>query len=171
MKKKNLIATLTLTLVLGVGATAYADSNIADNTTKTPAVCQGSGFRAITGTRGYDFMTNLLKDKFGIAETELTEGRAAGKTMYDIANEKGITPEVFKETMLAEKINSVDDAVNNGSITKEQGEALKARINENSAACTTPGEGQGKRGAGMGNGAGMRGSNRGACGNLVSPSN
>ncbi|MEG0771935.1 hypothetical protein [Clostridium sp.] len=183
MKKKNLIMVLTLTLALGVGATAYADSvTNTPNTNNTTVASQGAGFRAITGTRGYDFMINLLQGKFGIGETEITEGRAAGKTIFEIASEKGVTPEDFKATMLEEKINSIDEAITNGSVTKEQGEALKARIEENSATCTTPGEGQGRSGSarmgqgngsgeGMGKGAGMRGANRGACGNLGATNN
>ncbi|EQB89074.1 hypothetical protein J2Z44_001207 [Clostridium punense] len=181
MKKKNLMMVLTLTLALGACATAYASSDTTTPSNSNYAVCQGSGLRGITGVKGYDFMTNLLKEKFGIEETTITEGRAAGKTMYDLVSEKGITAEEFKSTMVEEKIKSIDEAINSGSVTKEQGEAIKARIEENSAPCTTPGEGEkgkgngniggenGQRrgaGKGMGNGAGMKGVNRGTCGNL-----
>ncbi|WP_017417098.1 hypothetical protein [Clostridium tunisiense] len=184
MKKKNLMMVLALTLALGVGATAYADSATTTANTNNPtSLCQGSGLRGITGKKGYDFMTSLLKEKFGIEETEIIEGRAAGKTMYDLVSEKGITAEEFKSTMVEEKIKSIDEAINNGSVTKEQGEAIKAKIEENSAACTTPGEGQkgkgngnmvgenGQRrgaGKGMGNGAGMKSGARGTCQNLGS---
>jgi hypothetical protein len=183
MKKKNLIMALTLTIALGVGATAYADSvTNTPNTNNNTAASQGVGFRAITGSRGYDFMISLLQEKFGIAESEIAEGRAAGKNIFEIASEEGVTAEDFKATMLEEKIKSIDEAVTNGSVTQEQGEALKARIEGNSATCTTPGEGQGRRGSarmgegngagrGMGNGAGMRGANRGSCGNLGATNN
>lgn len=168
MKKKNFIITFALALALGIGATAtaYADSTAVPSTnTNTSSQCYGFG--RITGQRGYEFMTNLLKNKFGISDNDITNARNSGKTMYNLAEEKGVTADQFKSAMLEERTKAIDEAVKNGSVTKEQGDALKARIQENSVNCT-PGEGlaQGK-GKGFGKGRGMGQ----GCGNFNTPNN
>lgn len=158
MKKKNLAIVLTLVLSLGVGVTAYANSN-SNSTTGSSITCSGYGLGRITGMRGYDFMTNILKNKFGISDSDISTAKDSGKTMYDIAKDKGITEDQFKSAMVEEKTKAVDEAVKNGKLTKEQGEDIKANIKENSSNCT-PGKGpiNGKRGGGS-----FRG-NRANCG-------
>ena len=54
--------------------------------------------------------------------------------------------------MLTERIKSIDEAVTNGTMTKEAGEEAKTRIKENSANCETPGQEKGKM-----NGSGNKG--------------
>lgn len=148
MKKKNLIIALTLVLSLGVGVTAYADSKT-ETTTSSSVTCSGYGLGRITGMRGYDFMTNILKNKFGISDSDISTARNSGKTMYDIAKDKGITEDQFKSAMVEERTKAVDEAVKNGSITKEQGENIKSNIKENSSNCTSgKGPVNGKRGGG-----------------------
>lgn len=139
MKKKNLIIALTLVLSLGVGVTAYADSKT-PTTTGSGVTCTGYGFGKITGMRGYDFMTNILKNKFGISDSDISTARDSGKTIYDIAKDKGITEDQFKSAMVEERTKAVDEAVKNGSIAEEQGENIKSNIKENSSNCT-PGKG------------------------------
>ncbi|MBI6875553.1 hypothetical protein [Clostridium aciditolerans] len=148
MKKKNLIIALTLVLSLGVGVTAYADSKT-PTTTSSSVTCSGYGFGKVAGIRGYDFMTNILKNKFGISDSDISNARNSGKTMYDIARDKGITEDQFKSAMVEERTKAVDEAVKNASITKEQGENIKSNIKENSSNCI-PGKGavNGKRGGG-----------------------
>lgn len=158
MKKKNLIAAFALAVALGAGATAtaYADSAVVPSA-NTNTTSQGYGFGRIMGQRGSEFMTNLLKNKFGIADSDITNARNSGKTMFDLAKEKGITADQFKSAMVEEKSKAIDEAVKNGSVTKEQGDALKEKIINNSSNCV-PGQGpaQGKgNGFGRGQGRGM----------------
>lgn len=156
MKKKIIIAALGLTLSLGIGATAYAASTADSSASSTYAGClgQGAGFGRITGQRGFEFMTNFLKNKFGIEETEINAARSSGKTMFDLAKDKGITAEQFKSAMVEEKVKAIDAAVEEGTISKEDGEKFKAAIKENSANCTTPGQMRGRNGGGRGMGLG-----------------
>jgi hypothetical protein len=152
MKKKNLIIALTMTMALGIGATAYASTGTVNGT------CQGAGLGRVTATRGYDYVEAILKNKLGLTDKEITDGFNSGKTMYDLAKEKGMTEEQFKAALLEEKNKAVDKAVADGKITKEQGETLKETLKNNLDSCTgTPGQRQGRggneKGHMMGNGA------------------
>lgn len=152
MKKKNLILTLAITLVVGLGATAYAATPPDNN------YCQGvgTGLGRITGFRGFDIITNILKEK-GVTAAEITDAVNSGKTIYSFAEEKGITNDELKNSLLEGKTKAIDDAVAKGILTKEQGDISKARITENISSCTTPGQMNGRMG-GQNKGRGMQGS-------------
>lgn len=155
MKKRNVIAALVLTMSIGVGATAYAASNDA-----AVAPGQRSGLGRITSMRGYDYISNILKNKLGLTDTDITNARESGKTLYDLATEKGMAQDELKNLLLEEKTKSIDSAVEKGTITKEEGETLKSNLNANIQNCT--GNFGEKRGAGQGKG---RGQGRGMMGN------
>jgi len=166
MKKKNLVLTLAITLAVGLGATAYAATTSPSN-----AYHQGSGtgLGRITGFRGFDIITNVLKGK-GVTDSEITNAINSGKTLNSLAKEKGISDDQLKKSLLEEKIKIIDDAVAKGTLTKEQGDAEKARITTNIENCTTPGQMTGRmsggnRGRGMQNG----GCQNGGCFNNSNP--
>lgn len=159
MKKRNIIFVLVLTIVIGVGATAYA----ATNSTST-AGRQRLGLGRVTSMRGYDFISNILKNKLGLSETDISNATSSGKTLYELATEKGMTEEQFKAALLEEKTNAIDTAVSKGTITKDEGETLKANVSSNIANCT--GNFNQCKGLGLGQGQGRgRGLGRGMMGN------
>ncbi|WP_278330372.1 hypothetical protein [Clostridium magnum] len=41
--------------------------------------------------RGYDYITNILKSKLGLSDTDITNSINSRKTPYDLASEKGMT--------------------------------------------------------------------------------
>jgi len=151
MKNKNLIIALTMTIAVGIGATAYA------STGSTNSTCQRVGLARVIGMRGYDYVQSILKNNLGMTDKEITDGLNSGKTMYDLAKEKGMTEEQFKAALLEEKNKAVDKAVADGKITEEEGAAMKETLKNNIENCTgIPGErmGNGGRGKGqMGHGA------------------
>lgn len=152
MKKRNLIIGLVLTLAIGGGITAYAATT--NNTTPTSIANRtcGTGMSFATGQKGYESVEAVLKSKLGMTDSDLIEARNSGKTMYEIAKEKGMSEEDFKAALLEEKYKAIDDAVAKGTTTKEQGEEYKTQI-KNNMANATPGEGLGGRNGGrMGKG-------------------
>lgn len=170
-KKLAIALTLTLTLILGVSGTVFAlepiINNIPNTTTNTHQGL-GMGIGRITGARGYDYVTAVLKDKAGLTETEITDGLKSGRTVYDLAKAKGITEEQFKAALLEERYKAVDEAVTKGTITKEEGATLKENLKTNQESCTGNfGQGNsnsnksctagGSSGGKMGSGKGMRG--------------
>lgn len=159
MKKKNLVLTLAITLSIGLGATAYAATN---STTNAYHQGSGTGLGRISGFRGYDIITNVLKSK-GVTDTEITNALNSGKTLNSLATEKGITSDELKKSMLDGKSKIIDDAVAKGTLTKEQGDAEKARIAENVDNCTTPGQMTGRMGGGNRGNGGGRGMNGNGC--------
>jgi hypothetical protein len=154
MKMKNIISALALTMAIGTGATVYASAD----STEVEAQGQRLGLGRITSMRGYDYISNILKGELGLSDTDITNAVNSGKTPYDLAEEKGMTQDELKDSLLEEKSKSIDDAVAKGTITKEEGENLKANLNTNMQNCT------GNFGQRQGQGRGMMGNGQGgAC--------
>jgi len=156
MKKRSIISALVLTLTIGMGTTAFATTTENAN---LETVTQRLGLGRITSMRGFDYITNILKDKLGMSETDITNGITSGKTGFDLASEKGMSEEDFKASLTEEKTKAIDTAVTEGAITKEEGENIKANLKTNMENCTgnygenkRQGNSEGKR-----QGGGMRG--------------
>ncbi|AGY75180.1 DUF2680 domain-containing protein [Clostridium autoethanogenum] len=145
MKGKNFLAALAVVLVVGASATVYAE-------TTTNYTNHGLGFGRITSMRGYDYVSSVLKDKLGMTDKEITDGLNSGKTMYDLAKDKGMTIDEFKAALIKEKSKSIDEAVSKGTITKEQGDSLKENIKNNVNNCS--------RNVGQAHGNGIRGNGK-----------
>lgn len=151
MKKTSSLIAIAIALVIGLGVTVYAASS-------PSASCHmgnNIGLGRISGFRGYDIITNALKSK-GVTDSEISNALNSGKTLNSLAEEKGITSDQLKQSILKEKFKLIDDAVSKGTLTKEQGDASKARIKENIDNCTTPGSMNGRAGGGN-RGKGMHG--------------
>lgn len=153
MKKSNIISALALTMAMGIGATVYASADSSNLETTG----QRLGLGRITSMRGYDYICNILNDKLGLSDTEIRNAINSGKTPYDLAEEKGITQDELRDSLLKERSKSIDDAVSKGAITKEEGENLKANLNTNIQNCTgnfgqRQGQGRGMMGNGQGGG-------------------
>lgn len=169
MKRKNLVVALAFTLMVGLGTTVYAATNNNENN-NTVRNCAGTGIGKITGFRGYDIISNILKDK-GVTDSQITDSLKSGKTLHDIAEDKGISDDELKNSIIQEKTKIIDDAIAKGTITKEQGDAAKERIKENSANCTASGN-MANHAGGRNNGAGKNGSiGRGGCQGFYSNTN
>ncbi|KMT20984.1 hypothetical protein [Clostridium cylindrosporum] len=68
--------------------------------------------------------------------------------------DQGLSFEEAKKKMLDVKFANIDKSVKEGTMTKQQGDYLKAKIKERSSTCTTPGQNKGK-GMGLGQGMGL----------------
>lgn len=171
MKSKKLILALTMTIIMGLGITAYAATESAN--TQTTAVTTantstisyqraGAGLGRATGMRGYDYVEAILKDKLGMTDVEITTGLNSGKTMYDLAEEKGMTEDEFKAAMLEGRIQAIDKAVADGNISNEEGASIKENLKNNMDNCSgIPGQKSGNGNGGKGNGRMLGGGPRG----------
>jgi ribosomal protein S20 len=71
-------------------------------------------------------LVETAAEALGITPAELIgELRAGGKTIADVANEKGVNPQTIIDAAIAEANARIDEAVANGRITAEQGARLK----------------------------------------------
>lgn len=161
MKSKKLILGLVMALTMGLGVTAYA-ANTETTTSATTVAHQRVGLARVTGVRGYDYIEAVLKDKLGMTAEEITAGLNSGKTMYDLAKEKGMSEDDFKAALLEERNQAIDTAVGTGTITKEEGVSMKETLKNNIDTCTgIPGQGMNKYGTGNGSGKNTNGKGTG----------
>ncbi|MBP1744504.1 MAG: hypothetical protein H6Q58_1482 [Firmicutes bacterium] len=151
MKKKHIIAALALSMVVGLGATAYAASgNGTAAQAGTGYNCSagyGKGARMgqVEGFRGSDILTGLLESK-GVTADEIAAARDSGKTLRELLNDKGVTDADINSYMLSERSKLIDAAVADGRITTEQGDRMKANMKENIGSFNGAGGERGNRG-------------------------
>ena len=102
-----------------------------NNKTSESSTHQRASLRRITGHRGYEFIETVLKDKLGVTDEEIQASLDAGKSLHDLALEKGMTEEEFKNALIEEKNKAIDKAVSEGSISQEEGDTAKNIISSN----------------------------------------
>ena len=94
---------------------------------------QKAGLKKITGSRGYDFIKIILKEKLGMTDDEIQVGLDSGKTMHDLAIDKGMSEDEFKNALIEEKNQAIDKAISDGTITQDEGDSAKNIIKNNAA--------------------------------------
>lgn len=177
-KKLGLSITLMLVLVLGiVGMVAAQDT---PPTTETPCpfngecpygnARQGAGTGGMHGYRGT--MPDLLAEALGLTVEDLFAAVNAGQTIAQIAEAQGVELADVANALVAPRAEWLDQAVAEGTLTREQADEMLATMTahmlENLTNGKTLGSGQGGNGQGngrmggkgQGNG-GMRGQGRG----------
>lgn len=138
------------------------------------AAPNGNGF-ATTGGNLLDTLAKLL----GMTPSDIQTERIQGKSMVQIAEEKGVTEEKLMEAALAARKAQIDQLVKDGKITQAQADymltQMKTRIKANLERTTVGkpgwagkrGNGQGMNGSGFGkgmnNGMGNKAGNAGVC--------
>ena len=144
MNKKYIFMTILLSLITGIGAYVYGTKN------DSSVYAQGQ----FLGKGG---MRQGLQDKaalFGISVEELTELRNSGKTMLEIAKEKGISEDTFHQKVQEAAVARWQER----GFTQEEIQERLTEIKERQENCDGTGNYQGM-GRGTGNGTG-RGFNR-----------
>ncbi len=68
-----------------------------------------------------------VADALGMTPEEIQTERAAGKTLADIATEKGVSGQTLSEALVAVQEQAINQALENGQITEAQAEWLLAR--------------------------------------------
>lgn len=146
MKKLLLAAVLTITLILS-SLTVFADSD-QSILSKVTGLSDDKISELRTQRIGYGQLipATVISEMLDMDIKDVIELRQAGKTFYQIAVEKGITPEDYKSDLLEKKNEYVDEQVKSGSITEDQGNLLKERMKTNIDSCN----GQGRCGMGRG---------------------
>ena len=139
MKKKRFITSLVVALTLVGGTTAFAATPVAPSTSNPVGTCLYYGKSMVTS--GYTSVINVLKSKFGVTDDEIKKATDSGKTLYDVAKDKGVTADQFKGAVVDERTKAIDQAVTDGTMTKEQADFMKNRMNTNSKNMV-PGQGK-----------------------------
>ena len=153
----TLLTVSVLTLFTVGTVFAQAPTPPSPGTPQTPLgnawgrVCNGAGVIS-------DAITNLL----GMSQEELYAERSAGKTLSEIAQEKGVTDQELIDAMLAGREEVVNQAVQDGRITQEQADWMLEKMKATTPFMLSNPFGPG----GMG---GMRGGGHGRWGGGTAP--
>ena len=115
----------------------------------------GSGGCMISGT---NTIHDAVAKTLGLTTEQLYDERAAGKTLAQIAKDKGVSEQQLTDVILAELKQFTDQAVKDGRITQAQADWVqaqaKARVPLMLNSPFGPGEAQGHGGYGHGRGFG-----------------
>jgi len=140
------LATVGILAVGVVGlATVYAQG---PNPSATPQVgCPAGGLGLRLGARWGGTMLETWANALGLQVQDLTSALRSGKTLADLAKEKGLTIDALVDKAMEARRAAVQQAVEAGRLTQAQADALlqqmRQRMTENlqSGACT-PGTGR-----------------------------
>lgn len=163
MRKLTLIVVLTLALVLSSFSVFADDQSILSKVTGL-SDDEISALRAQRIGYGQLIPASVLAERLDMDIKDILELRLAGKTYYQIAVDKGVKVEDYKNDLLEKKNLYVDEQVKAGSITEDQSKLIKERISTNIANCDGQNPGLGRINGGCGMGAGFSGIGMGRLG-------
>lgn len=71
-----------------------------------------------------------VMDKLGISKEDFDKGLKEGRSLFDIAKEKGHSEEEVKKLIIEQKTNYIDSEVQKGDLSKEKGEEMKSKFKD-----------------------------------------
>jgi hypothetical protein len=169
MKRIIVVAVLVTALMALVAGTALAAGPVAwgraqtappvqQGTATCPMLGAGEGQGMMGGRPAWAGQTAAVPELLSLTAAEIQAERKNGRSLADIALDKGIDTETLVNTILGAKTDMVSDLVAGGKLTKEQADAMIERMRTQvetmvSRTDTGPaaGRGQGMR-QGMGRG-------------------
>jgi hypothetical protein len=166
MKKILLVVSVLVVAVVIFGAGFVFSQYQSVSASSLP---QGYGPGGMMGGRGgygpmHDYVEQALAAKLGLTEAQVEEQLAAGKSMYQIASDKGIAEADIPALLTEVHKTAFAKAVVDGVLTQAQADAMLQRMSANGfnpANCpmggTRPQDGTGLRGGRRGAGGMMSG--------------
>lgn len=113
-----------------VSITQTADEN--DISFGSFGTCPMSGAQmgSSYGMRGYDSesMHNIIAESLGLTSAELRDARYAGKSIAELAEEKGVSIDELVAKLIDSRKAYMEQQVNEGLITKEQMDTMIANM-------------------------------------------
>ncbi len=79
---------------------------------------------------GYGGLLGVAAEVLGISVEELVEELSQGKTLAEIAEERGVDPQAIVDAFVAQVEEALEQAVADGRLTREQAEDILARVTE-----------------------------------------
>lgn len=129
MLKKVTIGLGTL-LMIGVLALFTVGSVYAQAPTPTtPQTPLGNAWGRVCNGAGV--VSDAVAKLLGMSTEDIYAERSAGKTLADIAKEKGVTDQQVIDAMLAGQKEVVDQALADGRVTQEQADWMLERMKTN----------------------------------------
>ncbi len=125
---KKVVAVVGAAAVVTVLGLFVVGTVFAEDPTPTPkSLPPRAGFWGCVG-RGMGIVGDAVTKLLGMTREQIRTERAAGKTLSQIAKEKGITDQQVIDAMLAGQKEALDQAVKDGRLTQAQADWLLARM-------------------------------------------
>jgi len=122
------VVVVAVAAALGLGV----NQAFAQGPTPTPQSFWGHGPMMGWGWPGmaewHNAMQEALAKVLGLSVDQLYAQLRAGKSVYQIAQEKGISPEQFQKDLLAAHKAILDKAVSDGKLTREQADWMQSHM-------------------------------------------
>lgn len=126
-KKSKIIAALSLSMMIGLGSTAFAATNSTSKETKKPnKMMEMFKNKKAHGNDGF----GQLIQKLGLTKEDIATAKNSGKTLFDLAKEKGYTADQVREMLVQIKTECINKAVTDGKLTKEKADELISKAKE-----------------------------------------
>ncbi|HHX59743.1 MAG TPA: hypothetical protein GX707_03235 [Epulopiscium sp.] len=129
MKYKKVVLIVLTIMLVGTNSFAYANEmNQKSNQNETTQEALAELYHR-AGLDNPQIIINSL-GRLGISQEELQEYVGKGKKIYDILQEKQVTPAKFKKALTKEYKCSIKEAEKNKVITKEEAKTLMELLKE-----------------------------------------
>lgn len=145
--KKGLIiggVVLAVLIVLGMVGYGYAQAQVLPFRSFSYGPGYGRGITGGFGGRGgmmggwngsdygpmHEYMEKAIAAEFGISEDEVEALHDQGKTIWEYAQEQGLTQEQFQEKMISARTSALNQAVADGVITQQQADWMLQHMNQ-----------------------------------------
>ena len=114
-----------MVVVLGMFA---AGTVLAQSPTDTPAPNTPWGMAWGGICRGGSALSTTITDLLGVTPGEVLDAQLAGKTVLELATEKGVTEEQLTDAIVNDRKAALDEAVADGELTQEQADWMLERM-------------------------------------------
>ncbi|WP_298008303.1 MULTISPECIES: hypothetical protein [Anaerolinea] len=117
---------MVLSILMLVGVVSLAGVSLVHAQTATPPA-PGTGTPGLYRETMREYMHAALAEQLGLTKEELETRLSEGQTVYQIAQEKGLSVDEFRTLMINARTTALDRMVADGVITQEQADWMKTR--------------------------------------------
>ena len=143
MKKLVMIGVVVIVALLALGVASYAYAQAPQPTEPVPfgqgygpgMMGRGGGMMGRWNQSGngqygpmHEYMVGAMAEALGMTDEELDAELAAGKTMWQVAEAKGLSVEEFQQLMLEARTSALEKLVDDGVLTQEQADWMQSRM-------------------------------------------
>jgi hypothetical protein len=134
--KKTLLISFSLSFVLGVNTLAAGMPTFKTDIPAVKAGCEGHkgcGHHGRRHDKNHQFLHSagfILINNYNVNPEEIKKAQEEGKTIFDVAISKGVSPEQLKSLIMAPRVKALDEMAVTGEMSKEKVEELKRKLKE-----------------------------------------
>lgn len=128
-KRKILVTILSALIILAFAVTANAYV-LPDNKSGKGDSQQSEKCREKHHDKYHKLSKSILLQNLGLTKEDVKAARKSGKSIIDLAKEKGKTLDQIKAAMIDAKTKAISEAIKDGKISKEEGDKKLTKIKD-----------------------------------------